>query len=81
MEDFVLTAHAELVMSERGIERDWVARVLGNPQLVEADRADPELTHHLGRIAEHEGLSTSDVTPATHSPNVSNLQPVRARPW
>ncbi len=42
-------------MAQRGIERAWVARVLGNPESIEPDRTDQELTHHLGRIAEHEG--------------------------
>ena len=52
---FTLSAHAAVTLAERGIARAWIQRVLTRPERVEADRADPELRHALGRIAEREG--------------------------
>ena len=49
---YVLTAHATLVISARGIGPGWIALVLEAPELLEADRADPELRHALRRIPE-----------------------------
>ncbi len=40
-------------MTERSIKREWMDRVLAHPELVEADRDDPEITHALGKIPEH----------------------------
>jgi hypothetical protein len=31
----------------------WLEQVLDSPEVVEADRDDPELVHHIGRIKEH----------------------------
>lgn len=50
---FVYTAHAIVVMAERGIRREWVERVLTRPHQVQADRGDPSLQHATGPIAEH----------------------------
>jgi hypothetical protein len=41
------------VKSERYIQLAWLEKVLDSPELVEADRDDPELMHHVGRIEEH----------------------------
>jgi hypothetical protein len=49
---YELTAHAKTVLEERGIQLDWLARVLASPERSEPDRADPELRHAIGRIAE-----------------------------
>ncbi|MGZ9148757.1 MAG: DUF4258 domain-containing protein [Candidatus Deferrimicrobiaceae bacterium] len=49
------TAHALLVMSERGIEKEWVLRVLENPRKVEGDPLDPDLTHAMAPIPEFGG--------------------------
>jgi uncharacterized protein YuzE len=49
---FTLTAHAEVAMRERGIERSWIERVLRNPEITQIDRVDRTLTHALGRIHE-----------------------------
>lgn len=51
---FMLTAHAEAVLRERGIELAWVDRVLRNPQATEADKYDAGLRHALGRISERD---------------------------
>jgi len=49
---YELTAHAAAVIAERGIELDWVGRVLRAPDRVHAHRSEPTLTHALGRIEE-----------------------------
>jgi hypothetical protein len=53
MPKFVLSAHAETVMAERSIKREWVERILSNPAKIDPDRTDAELKHALGRISEH----------------------------
>jgi hypothetical protein len=52
-EDYVLTAHAQVVLEERAIPLEWVERVLARPARVDPDPGDPELRHALGRIEEH----------------------------
>jgi uncharacterized protein DUF4258 len=51
---FTLTSHAETVLRERGIELTWVDRVLRNPQVTQADRAEVSLRHALGQISERD---------------------------
>lgn len=48
MKTYTLSAHAEVVMNERSIKREWLDRVLAHPELIEKDRDDPEITHALG---------------------------------
>lgn len=55
MKTYTLSAHAEVVMTERSIKREWLDRVLAQPELVEVDRDDSDLTHALGKIPEHGG--------------------------
>lgn len=50
---FALTIHAKVVIAEREIQMEWVARILTNPQRMETDSEDPALGHALGRIPEH----------------------------
>ena len=52
MRDFTLTAHAQRVLSERGIAVEWVEETLLGPDEVVPDRDDPELAHALRRIPE-----------------------------
>jgi hypothetical protein len=52
--EYELTAHAKTVLEERGIQLDWLARVLASPERSEPDRTDPELRHAIGRIAEND---------------------------
>lgn len=49
---FTLTAHAATVISERGIDIEWIERVLLEPARMEPDRNDPSLAHALAPIAE-----------------------------
>lgn len=44
-----LTAHAALMLTERGISQEWLIRVLVNTQKTELDQHDPALRHALGR--------------------------------
>ena len=51
---YELTAHAQRVITERGITMEWVERTLSQPGKTHPDKKDPVLTHALKRIAEHE---------------------------
>ena len=53
MVDFFLTAHAEVVITERNIQLCWIQQVLACPEKIEADDVDHDLIHALGKIAEH----------------------------
>ncbi len=53
MPELELSAHAQTVIAERSIKLEWLERVLAEPEMVEADRDDPNLKHALGRIPEH----------------------------
>ncbi len=52
MRDFILTAHAEKVLVERGIALEWVEGALHSPDELIPDREDPHLSHALRRIPE-----------------------------
>lgn len=49
------TAHALLVMAERGIEKRWVEQVLENPRHTLKDRVDPDLLHAVAPVPEFGG--------------------------
>ena len=66
---FTLTAHAQAVLSERGIEAAWVDRVLRNPHVMETDKYDATLRHALGRVSERDDR----VLRVVYNPN--------QRPW
>jgi hypothetical protein len=51
--DYEFSEHARLVVIQRGIDVEWVERVLRNPEWTRADKVDGHLTHAIGRIAEH----------------------------
>ena len=51
---YELTAHAKMVLAERGIPIEWMERVLDHPERAEPDSADEELEHRLGRIQEYD---------------------------
>lgn len=53
MMDLLLTAHAEVVITERNIQLRWIRQVLNCPEKIEVDGADPELAHALAKVAEH----------------------------
>ena len=49
---FDLTAHASTAIAKRGIDPEWVGRVLTAPERVEQHASDPSLRHALARIPE-----------------------------
>ena len=53
MSEFSLTTHAEIVIKERSIKREWLEKVMAAPDRTESDKDDPALKHALGRIPEH----------------------------
>jgi len=55
MRDFILTAHAEVVVVERGISIEWIEVTLREPDSFIPDRDDPELFHAMRRIPEFGG--------------------------
>jgi hypothetical protein len=65
---YELTAHARAVVEERAIRLDWLERVLVNPERTESDRADPELRHAIGRIAENDDRHLRVIYNATVTP-------------
>ena len=48
MRRYDLSRHAKDVISARQIQLAWLEQVLDSPELVEADRDDPELVHYVG---------------------------------
>ncbi|MGQ0671154.1 MAG: DUF4258 domain-containing protein [Actinomycetota bacterium] len=55
MSTFTLTAHAAVVVRERGIEVAWISRTLTSPTRTISDPVDPALRHALCDIEEREG--------------------------
>jgi hypothetical protein len=53
--NYEMSQHAATVMAERDIPESWLERALHQPDRMETDRNDPELTHHLVIIPEHGG--------------------------
>jgi hypothetical protein len=51
----LLTRHAREVIAERGLEQDWIERVLRNPVVVEADPSDPKVMRAYGPVPERGG--------------------------
>ena len=49
---FELSIHAKKVISQREIPMEWIEKILSNPEKIEKDRHDDELSHHLGKIPE-----------------------------
>jgi hypothetical protein len=47
-----LTAHAQMMIAERGISETWIDYVLAHPLALERDKEDLTLRHALGRIPE-----------------------------
>ena len=53
MIEYTLTKHAETVLKERGIQLDWLERILLNPIQQHMDLTDPVLKHAIGPVAEN----------------------------
>ena len=49
------TRHAETMLSERGIEREWIERTLSEPESVEPDPLRPEIIRAFRGIKERDG--------------------------
>ena len=49
------TAHAVQMLTERGLDRDWVLRTLRAPDVVEADPLRPGRWRALARLPERDG--------------------------
>jgi len=48
----IFTDHALGRIAKRQLRRAWVENVVTSPQLIEADKNDPELEHRLGVVLE-----------------------------
>ena len=46
------TQHAVARMAKRQLQRDWIERVVEQPETVEDDEFDDELEHRLGKVPE-----------------------------
>lgn len=53
MIEYALTKHAETMLKERGIQLEWLERILLNPVQQHVDLTDPALKHAIGPIAEN----------------------------
>jgi hypothetical protein len=51
--NYELSQHAKDTLAERQISDEWLERVFAMPEIIEPDKTDSKLTHHLGHIAEH----------------------------
>ena len=52
---FVLSSHAVLAISARGLDLAWIESCMASPDRRELDRVDPTLRHVLKRIDAAEG--------------------------
>ncbi len=52
---WVLTRHAQDMMSERSIKATWIDQVMNAPELIEVDPRDANRRFAFGRIAEFGG--------------------------
>jgi hypothetical protein len=50
--DLVLTAHAQTVITERGIRREWIESAVNFPESELPDRSDPTLIHAIRTVPE-----------------------------
>lgn len=48
----VFTQHAEQMLIERSIERDWIERTIATPDIVESDPDRPDVFRAFKRIPE-----------------------------
>ena len=50
---YSLTQHAQDRLEKRQIQIEWIERAVTAPELIEADRSDPDLRHYLVTIPEY----------------------------
>jgi len=55
MANFVFSAHAEVVIAERGISKAWVEETLKTPDSLHVDLEDPDLSHAIKAIPDFGG--------------------------
>lgn len=55
MVTILYTRHAELILAERAIDRDWVERTIRHPESEEADPSRPGLIRAFRRLPERDG--------------------------
>lgn len=63
-----LTDHARIVLREREIHAEWLARTVDDPAWRERDARDRSLEHRLRRIPEFRNLVLRVVVNPTHDP-------------
>ncbi|HEY0418948.1 MAG TPA: DUF4258 domain-containing protein [Acetobacteraceae bacterium] len=51
----ILTAHAALMLAERGITLDWITQTIAEPDRQEPDPRDPAVTRSFRQLAEAGG--------------------------
>ena len=51
--DYELSEHARRVLVKRKIRIEWLEAVLAQPEIVEDDDVDKDLTHYLARIRDY----------------------------
>lgn len=66
--DYQLTEHARERITERDIPLGWIERVLFNPQRIEKDKLDTELSHAQGVIPENNNNVLVVIYNVTSSP-------------
>lgn len=54
MKRYRFTQHAQDRLEKRQVQIEWIERALSNPDVVEEDKSDPDLRHHLLVIAEYD---------------------------
>ena len=52
----IFTKHAQDMLSERRLRRDWVETTIAEPEAIESDPNRPQLTRAYRRIPERGGL-------------------------
>jgi hypothetical protein len=57
LKPIVLTTHAEIVATERELQRDWIERVARTPEWVEPDKGSANLDRRFGTVPERESRS------------------------
>jgi hypothetical protein len=66
---YLLTKHAQQVLTERGILTAWMERTLSDPELIMPDPLDPELERRYRQIPEHGGRVLRVVVNTTVDPH------------
>ena len=60
--------HAESVIAERNINKEWISATIRNPMRIENDNIDKELSHYLRKIPEKENRVLRVILNANENP-------------